>query len=631
MTLRILSAAIALLLAMPLTSATKRVAPSTPRIDRIEPPHWWTGMAADTLQLMIYGNGIANSTMTLADSYPGVELVETVRLDSPDYLVAYLHIGPDAAPGTLRLAFGPEGDKGRHTLKVSYPLMERHTRGAAGFDASDALYLIMPDRFARGEAANAGSERYGLRYPEPDEPDNPNGRHGGNIAGITEHLDYIDSLGVTAIWVNPVLKNDMPGGSYHGYATTDYYAIDPRLGTNEEWSAFVDSCHARGIKVVMDMIFNHCGSGHPWLDNPPAANWFNCPDSLTITNHRLSTLYDPYSSDIDRKAATDGWFVKEMPDLNMRNPHLRRYLIQNSIWWIEESGIDGIRMDTYPYADFHSMAQWCREVEKEYPSFNIVGECWYAHEAPEAFWQRGSRVNPLGDPGLPTVMDFKLMTIARDAFTSETVPYAAPGVPLGLNDIYNHLGYDFMLADPKHILTFLDNHDTDRFLLEEPDDLGSWKQALAFLLTSRGIPQIYYGTELLMNGSKEGSDGYVRRNIPEEQFTRQGRTALQNEAFDYLSALLQWRRSMGDFFPSARLKHFVPEGSVYAYSLTAPDSDPGQVFVILNGSDSPATVSTSRWAEALGDRRIFTDVATGDTVEITDMMTLPARASLILY
>lgn len=615
-------------LLMVITAATAGAKNSRPTIDRIDPPHWWAGMASDTLQLMISGPGIAEATLTLDGEHPGVSLAETVRLDSPNYLVAYLAIAPDAKPQTLRLCFA--SDKTKRTTKADYLLKPRHTEGAAGFDAGDALYLIMPDRFAKGTSSNAGHERDRLRFPAPDEPENPNGRHGGNIAGMTEHLDYIDSLGVTAVWVNPVLENDMPGGSYHGYATTDYYAIDPRLGTNEEWKAFVDSCHARDIKVVMDMIFNHCGSEHPWMRDLPARNWVNNPDSLVITNHRLSTLYDPYSSDYDRRQATDGWFVKEMPDLNQRNPHLRRYLIQNSIWWIEESGIDGIRMDTYPYADASAMAAWCREVEREYPGFNIVGECWYAHEAPEAFWQRGSTINP-SDPGLPTVMDFKLMTIARDAFSSETAPYpATSGAPMGLNDIYNHLGYDFMMPDPKRILTFLDNHDTDRFLLEMPENLDSWKQAQAFLLTSRGIPQIYYGTELLMNGTKKRSDGDIRVNVPEGQFSREGRSNLQNEAYDYLARLLHWRKGRAELFRNGRLKHFAPLETVYAYTLTNPANPLDRIMVILNGSDSETEIDTLPWAESLERGRSFTDIVSGAAVEIGESMTLPARASMIL-
>lgn len=597
-----------------------------PVIDRIDPPHWWAGMSADTLQLMVYGPGIADAKVTMTPK-SGVSLADVVRLDSSNYLLLYLDIDSSAKPGDIEFVFA--GAKGKKAT-ISYPLLSRRdTPKAAGFDASDVLYLIMPDRFAKGRAANAGHERDGLEYPSPDEPENPNARHGGNIAGMAEHLDYVDSLGVTAVWVNPVLENDMPGGSYHGYATTDYYAIDPRLGTNDEWRAFVDSCHQRGIKVVMDMIFNHCGSNHPWLKDLPSKDWINFPDTFKVTNHRLSTIYDPYATKADKKMAVEGWFVREMPDLNQHNPHLMKYLVQNSIWWIEESGIDGIRMDTYPYADMSAMAGWCRDVESEYPDFNIVGECWYAHEAPEAFWQRGSKINRFGDPALPTVMDFTLMTKARDAFNTPTGPYGRDG----LNEIYNHLGFDFMMPDPQKILTFLDNHDTDRFLLEPvtvPEKLLPWKQAIAFLLTSRGIPQLYYGTELLMNGSKEGSDGYIRCNVPVEQFDASGRTPLQNEAFDYMSALLGWRRQHSRLMKEGVLKHYAPMADgVYAYSRILPDGS-DSVVVLMNGTDSETVADIDRFDEILVPGSVMTDIITGNDVELKPGLKLPPRATFVL-
>ena len=602
-------------------------AKGSPKIDRIDPPHWWTGMRADTLQLMVYGNNIGSASLTVEPAYPGVELAEVVRLDSPNYLIAYLKIDKDAKPGDIDLCFR-SANKRRKVVR--YPLLARNDKPkAAGFDSSDALYLIMPDRFATGMAANAGHERDGLEYPSPDEPENPNARHGGNIAGMTDRIGYLDSLGVTAVWVNPVLKNDMPGGSYHGYATTDYYAIDPRLGTNQEWNNFVDSCHRAGIKVVMDMIFNHCGSNHQWLKDMPTKDWVNYPDSFVVTNHRLSTIYDPYATEADRRQAVDGWFVREMPDLNQRNPHLMKYLKQNSIWWIEESGIDGIRMDTYPYADAEQMGEWCREVEREYPDFNIVGECWYAHDAPEAFWQRGSRINPNGDPGLPTVMDFKQMTIARDAFFGQTGPYGQGG----LNEIYNHLGFDFMMPDASHILTFLDNHDTDRFLLSEPADsaqLKPWKQAIAYLLTSRGIPQIYYGTELLMSGTKAKSDGDIRRNVPAEQFDRAGRTPLQNEAFDFLGRMLRWRRSHGRLMKEGVLRHYAPGADgIYAYSRTLPDGS-DRVVVLLNGTDKAATVNPLRYGEILTPGAVMKNVLTGRNVRLDKEFRLAPRGLLVL-
>ncbi|MDE6827021.1 MAG: cyclomaltodextrinase N-terminal domain-containing protein [Paramuribaculum sp.] len=607
--------------------AKSRKGRSAPVIDRIDPPHWWVGMTGNTLQLMVCGPEIASARAEISPAYPGVVITERVVLDSSNYLFLYLSISPEAKAGEIPLIF--IGKNGKKT-SIVYPLLERDPAvKAAGFDSSDVLYLIMPDRFAKGTAKNAGHERDGLEYPSEDDPDDPDARHGGNIAGMADHLYYIESLGVTAVWITPVLKNDMPGGSYHGYATTDYYSIDPRFGSNAEWREFVGLCHQRGIKVVMDMIFNHCGSNHPWMKDMPSRDWVNFPDTFELTNHRLSTIYDPYATDADRKKTVDGWFVREMPDLNQHNPHLMKYLSQSSIWWIEESGIDGIRMDTYPYADMTAMGRWCREIEAEYPGFNIVGECWYSHEGAVAFWQKGSRINPFGDPGLPTVMDFTLMSKARDAFNTPTGPYGQGG----LNELYNHLGFDFMMPDPRKILTFLDNHDTDRFLpdaVTTTEQLRSWKQALGFLLTSRGIPQIYYGTELLMSGSKEKSDGNIRLTVPPAQFSHKGRTELQNEAFDYLATLLSWRRSHRRLMREGLLKHYVPMADgVYAYSRYLPDGT-DRVVVLLNGTDSEKKIDIKRFTEILTPGEIMRDIISGKSVSLVPGLTLAPRATLIL-
>ncbi len=598
--------------------------PSSPQINSVEPPYWWTGMANDTLQIMLSGPRIG-LTETSMKPYEGVSLIESVRLDSPNYLLLYLTVSDTAKPGVLDFTFSD----GKKKAALRYELKERSKAvKAQGFDASDVLYLIMPDRFARAGATTDAEASRGLEYAVEVDRADLNARHGGNIAGMEQHLGYIDSLGVTAIWVNPVLENDMPGGSYHGYATTDYYRIDPRFGTNGQWRDFVGKAHDRGIKVVMDMIFNHSGSNHPWMKDMPSRDWYNFPDSAVTTNFRLSTLHDPYVSDYDKKRTVDGWFVTAMPDLNQRNPHLRRYLSQNSIWWIEDSGIDGIRMDTYPYADERAMASWIDDVMAEYPGFNIVGECWYANEGGEAYWQRGSKVNPNGDPRLPTVMDFVLSIKARDAFKGQTDRLE------GLNTIYDHLALDYLFPDPTHILTFLDNHDTDRFLLEEPDDLGWWKQAITFLLTSRGIPQIYYGTELLMNGTRAaGGDGNVRRDMPggfpgdkTDAFTAAGRTDKQNEAFDFIQKLLQWRRGNE---PIARgsLKHFMPENGLYVYQRRSGDKE---VTVILNGNDSPVTTTMERTLEILPYGSQRRDMLTGKTVTIEPEMTFAPREILIL-
>lgn len=598
--------------------------PSSPQINSVEPPYWWTGMANDTLQIMLSGPRIG-LTETSMKPYEGVSLIESLRLDSPNYLLLYLTVSDTAKPGVLDFTFSD----GKKKAALRYELKERSKAvKAQGFDASDVLYLIMPDRFARAGATTDAEASRGLEYAVEVDRADLNARHGGNIAGMEQHLGYIDSLGVTAIWVNPVLENDMPGGSYHGYATTDYYRIDPRFGTNGQWRDFVGKAHDRGIKVVMDMIFNHSGSNHPWMKDMPSRDWYNFPDSVVTTNFRLSTLHDPYVSDYDKKRTVDGWFVTAMPDLNQRNPHLRRYLSQNSIWWIEDSGIDGIRMDTYPYADERAMASWIDDVMSEYPGFNIVGECWYGNEGGEAYWQRGSKVNPNGDPRLPTVMDFVLSIKARDAFKGQTDRLE------GLNTIYDHLALDYLFPDPTHILTFLDNHDTDRFLLEEPDDLGWWKQAVTFLLTSRGIPQIYYGTELLMNGTRAaGGDGNVRRDMPggfpgdkTDAFTAAGRTDKQNEAFDFIQKLLQWRRG-NEAIARGSLKHFMPENGLYVYQRRSGDKE---VTVILNGNDSPVTTTMERTLEILPYGSQRRDMLTGETITISPEMTFSPRQILIL-
>ena len=598
--------------------------PSSPQINSVEPPYWWTGMANDTLQIMLSGPRIG-LTETSMKPYEGVSLIESVRLDSPNYLLLYLTVSDTAKPGVLDFTFSD----GKKKAALRYELKERSKAvKAQGFDASDVLYLIMPDRFARAGATTDAEASRGLEYAVEVDRADLNARHGGNIAGMEQHLGYIDSLGVTAIWVNPVLENDMPGGSYHGYATTDYYRIDPRFGTNGQWRDFVGKAHDRGIKVVMDMIFNHSGSNHRWMKDMPSRDWYNFPDSAVTTNFRLSTLHDPYVSDYDKKRTVDGWFVTAMPDLNQRNPHLRRYLSQNSIWWIEDSGIDGIRMDTYPYADERAMASWIDDVMAEYPGFNIVGECWYGNEGGEAYWQRGSKVNPNGDPRLPTVMDFVLSIKARDAFKGQTDRLE------GLNTIYDHLALDYLFPDPTHILTFLDNHDTDRFLLEEPDDLGWWKQAITFLLTSRGIPQIYYGTELLMNGTRAaGGDGNVRRDMPggfpcdkTDAFTAAGRSDKQNEAFDFIQKLLQWRRG-NEAIARGSLKHFMPENGLYVYQRRSGDKE---VTVILNGNDSPLTTTMERTLEILPYGSQRRDMLTGKTVTIEPEMTFAPREILIL-
>lgn len=600
-------------------------------VDRIDPPHWWVGMHDTSLQLQVYGSDVRPTEFSV--DYPGVKVDSVVRLDgSPDWQYVYLTLSPQTKPGNMTLSWR----EGKKIVKKEYELRQRNPRkGAQGFDAGDVLYLIMPDRFADGDPSNNVVKT--MKYQPEVNRQNPNMRHGGDIAGIMKHLDYIDSLGVTAVWVNPVLENDMPGsgGSYHGYATTDYYAIDPRFGSNEEYSVLIDSLHNRGIKTVMDMIFNHSGIGHPWIGNLPSKDWLNFADNYHQTNYRLSTLTDPYASDYDKKISVDGWFVANMPDLNQRNIHLMKYLIQNSIWWIEESQIDGIRMDTYPYADERAMAGWIDAVLAEYPEFNIVGECWFGDVAGVGRWQGGAPLSMASghDTNLPTVMDFPLMIKSADLapFNADTDPWN------GLNKIYDHLALDFVYENPMRVLRFLDNHDTERVIQSDIDSLQNWKQAVTLLLTIPGIPQIYYGTELLMSGTRQGGDGMVRKDVPGgfpgdevNSFTRDGRTPLQNEAYDYIAAVNRWRKG-SKAAAKGGMKHFMPDNGLYLYERRAGDD---AFVVVMNGRDIPIEIDMTRYEEVVPVGAAYRDVVTGETIilrkEGDDMRTFTPRETRIL-
>lgn len=599
-------------------------------VDRIDPPHWWIGMHDSSLQLQVYGEDVKNSQFSV--DYPGVTVDSVVRLDgSPNWQYVYLSISPEAKPGTMSLNW----HEGKKTIRKEYELRGRKPqKGAHGFDAGDVLYLIMPDRFADGDTSNNVVKT--MKYQAEVNRDDPNMRHGGDIAGIMQHLDYIDDLGVTAVWVNPVLENDMPGqgGSYHGYATTDYYAIDPRFGSNEEYAVLIDSLHNRGIKTVMDMIFNHSGIGHPWIGDLPGKDWLNFPDEFHQTNYRLSTITDPYASDYDKKISVDGWFVRDMPDLNQRNPHLMKYLIQNSIWWIEEAQIDGIRMDTYPYADEEAMAGWIDAVLAEYPGFNIVGECWFGDTAGVGRWQGGAPLSVASgsDTHLPTVMDFPLMIKSADLapFKADTDPWN------GLNKIYDHLALDFVYENPLRVLRFLDNHDTERMIQSEIDSLQNWKQALTLLLTVPGIPQIYYGTELLMSGTRQGGDGMIRKDMPGgfpgdkiNSFSREGRTSLQNEAYDYIAAVNKWRKG-SRAAAKGGMKHFMPDNGLYLYERRANDDS---FVVVMNGRDIPIEVDMRRYDEVIPQGARYRDVVTGETIvlrEANDIKIFTPRETRIL-
>jgi len=665
---KLLSAALLLTLSMSMNAAKLN-------IDKIEPANWYAGMANPSLQLMVYGKDI--STADVKVDYSGIKVDSIVRLDSPNYLFVYLNT-QGAQPGVMNLTF----TNGKKKQVVKYELK---TRGMApadrkGFTNADVLYMLMPDRFAQGNPTNAKIKMktaYNVNRNEPSL------RHGGDLEGLRQHLDYFTDLGVTALWFTPVLENDSPdnGGAstYHGYATTDYYRIDPRFGTNAEYKQLIDQCHQRGLKVVMDMIFNHCGFEHPWVKDMPSKDWFNAPEWLDApkvapakttegqsttysggtndlylqTSYKLTTVVDPYASDVDLKETVDGWFVPSMPDLNQRNPHVMRYLIQNSEWWIENFNIDGIRMDTYPYADARGMASWMKELNEEYPNFNVVGESWVTEPAFTAALQANSGYNqnvledghvakafkesslPNGRAGvglgsyLNTVMDFSFFDRINKAKSQNTDAWWE-----GMNNVYNGFVYDYLYPNPRNVLAFLDNHDTDRFLGEGQDSLAL-KQGLALLLTINRIPQIYYGTEIMMNGTKQVTDGNVRKDFPggfpgdeHNAFTKEGRTKAENSMYNWLKKVLHWRQG-NDVIIKGTQKQFIPWNGVYVMH---HEYDGKHCLVVLNGTKSPAQLINKRYAECIPAGTIAREITSGRKYDLSTDKTLnlSPRQTLIL-
>lgn len=592
-------------------------------IDRIEPTNWFVGMKDKSLQIMVYGKNIKTSQVKV--SYPGVRIDSVVRLDSPNYLLIYLNLG-EAKAGKMKLNFY-NYDK---AYSVDYELKERTMPGEAhkGFDNSDVLYMLMPDRFANGNPKNDVVKGMADETCNRNEPSL---RHGGDLKGIADHLDYFTDLGVTALWFTPVLENDMPAdqgkfSSYHGYATTNYYKIDPRFGTNEEYSRLIAACHQRGLKVVMDMIFNHCGSNHPWNKDMPSNDWFNHPHYGMQTSYKLNPVLDPYASKIDLEETTDGWFVRTMPDLNQRNPHVIKYLIQNSEWWIETANIDGIRMDTYPYADRDAMAEWMKVLNTEYPNFNTVGETWVTDPAYTAAWQKDSKLSEKNS-NLKTVMDFAFFDRINRTKGEQTDQWGH-----GFGAVYDGLSLDYLYPNPASVLAFVENHDTDRFLGKGKDSTAL-KQAYALLLTMKRIPQLYYGSEILMNGTKEITDGYVRKDFPggwagdkANKFTAAGRTAAENSMFDWTARLLHWRKG-NDIIAKGTQIQFIPNGGVY---VLVRKYNGRTAMTVLNGLRTDNQLNVKRYAEVIGQHTTAKNILTGEEVDLTKNIPLSQRDVMIL-
>lgn len=584
-------------------------------VERVEPMNWWTGMTSQNLQLLIYGKAIGTAEVAL--EYEGVYIKAVHKADSPDYLFVDLEIRKSARPGSFPLIFKKDNKK---VATYSYHLYEKGTIKDAqqGLDARDVIYLITPDRFVNADPKNDMVKNYkdGLARDKDD------GRHGGDLAGVISKLDYLQDLGITTLWLNPVLENNMAEVSYHGYSTTDYYKVDPRYGDNEMYKNLSRELHKRDMKLVMDMIFNHCGLEHWWVKNQPFEDWIHDPSEPTFTNHAIAAVSDPYAASSDLKLLEKGWFVPTMPDLNHENPFMAKYLIQNSIWWIEYAGLDGIRMDTYPYNNKEMMVEWVKAVKTEYPDFFLLGETWVDNEPQEAFW---AGKNP-GDNGiynslLTSITDFPLCNAINNTFKENG----------NIGDLYQVLSNDHVYYASNLNTIFADNHDMDRVFHNLGEDPERFKQAITFLLTTRGIPQIYYGTEILMKGN--GSHGVIREDFlggwtedSRNAFSSEGRKQEENEAFEYLKKLLNWRKQSKAII-SGSLKHFAPDDNIYVYNRISGDES---ILVIINNNNEAKELDMARFSEVIEDCSAAEDVLSGKMITDLKTVQLEGNSSMVL-
>jgi len=608
---------IALLLGLVLSTAAQA---RDYAIDRLEPASWWVGMKHHQVELMVHGQAIAALTPRLSRS--GVTLVDAQKVANPNYLFVTLDIAAEAAPGSFDIEF-LDGDRvaARHPFRLD--AREPGSASRRGFDASDAIYLIVPDRFANGDP---GNDRVAGMLETPDRTA-PGGRHGGDIAGIAQHLDYIAGMGFTQLWPTPMLENNQPRYSYHGYAITDLYLIDPRFGSNQDYRALSTKARARGVGLIMDVVLNHIGSQHWWMRDLPTPDWINHGGKFAPTNHRRTTVQDPHAAPVDRAGFVEGWFSPGMPDLNQRNPHLATYLIQNSLWWIEYAGLSGIREDTFGYADSEFLSTWAKAILAEYPGFSMVGEEWSANPATVAHWQRG-KANADGHvPRMPSMMDFPIHTALRSALTE------AEDIGTGWGRLYEMLGNDYLYPDASRLVVFAENHDTTRMLAQLDGDAALYKLGIAYLATMRGTPQFFYGSEALMQGPRERDDGRIRADMPggwagdaQNAFTGAGLSAAELDAQDCLRRLLQWRKRT-PVVQHGKLQHFVPADGVYVYFRY---DDNGAVMVALNRNAEAASLALDRFGDFIDAGSRGRDAMTGAAVAFDKPLSLAAKSATIL-
>ena len=604
------------------------------RVGRVEPLSWWTGMKTP-LQLMVCGDGISRYDVRI-EGGKGVKAGAVHKADSPDYLFVDVEISPDAAPGTYYIVF----DDGTDKFKYSYEIAARSEGSAerGSFSTADMVYLIMPDRFANGDPSNDATDD----TAEKPDRDGFFGRHGGDIQGIIDHLDYISDLGATAVWCTPLLLDDEPEGSYHGYACADYYRIDPRFGSNGLYREFVGKAHEKGLKVIMDIVTNHCGTAHWWMKNLPFEDWVHVFPEYTGTNVCFSTNMDPNASKYDLNLQESGWFVPSMPDMNLDNPFVLQYFKQWAVWWIEYAGLDGFRVDTYPYNEKKPMSEWCAAVLEEYPGFNIVGECWTSSIPQLAYWQGGNANRDGFDSHLPSIMDFPLQEAICKGLPTDSQAWGE-----GMVRVYDCLSHDFVYHDLSRMMIFVGNHDMDRIGDVLRHNADRQKIAIAMMATMRGIPQMFYGDEMMFV-SKDRSQGHggLRVDFPGgwagdkmDLFTAEGRAraavntdgkpvpeGFAADMHDYTRTLFQWRKGK-KVIHDGRTMHFLTRDNTYAY-FRYDDTD--AVFVFINNSRGKKHIPWSHYAEIADGLHDGRNVLTGESAEVSDSTVVGPRQVLIV-
>ncbi len=595
-------------------------------IDRVEPENWWIGFNEPNVQLLVYGNNIQSATPSV--DYPGVTLKQVTPVENPNYQFVTLNIDDSAEAGVVEINFS----RGSFTYTHEFEIKERNSSQYRnqGFDSSDVIYLLMPDRFANGDPSI--DEIPGML--EGVDRNNPNARHGGDLQGVINNLDYLKELGMTAVWFTPIFENDMPPeyGAYHGYAATDMYRVDRRFGSNETYLELIEKAHGMGLKVIMDMIHNHVGTHHWFIKDLPSSDWIHDLEEVGTTNFRTSTVMDPYASEYDFNSTVQGWFVVDMPDLDQRNELVETYLIQNTLWWIEYSGIDGIRMDTHPYPYKEYMAKWSKVVLDEFPNFNIVGEAWMPNTPSTAYWQTGFPSPDGYESYLPSVTDFPLYSSLTAGLNEQQ------GWDRGISQLYFTLSQDFLFPDANLNVIFPGNHDLDRIFTVVGENYDKYKLALSFILTTRGIPQLYYGDEILMTGG--GPDGLKRKDFPGgwsddpiNAFTPEGRRALEAEtgfpvveAHDYLTRVANWRQDK-DVIHNGKLTHFIPENNVYVYFRHNEDET---IMVVLNAQVEPQRLDLGRFSELMNGYNFGYDIISQHRFRLEETLEVAPLQSMII-